>query len=130
MKAKAVFQAQGERRISIALGEGEQAIIGNRRAISGEGPGTPAYDLSEILPADHLEGVAGEHALLTFQDGDFWVKTLDENETRIGPIEVVPGHLFRLVHGDTIRFGGAELSFLVQELGADPSPVARASAEN
>ncbi len=129
-KAKAFLQASDERQISIALSEGEQGVIGNSSAIAREEPGQPAYDLSEILPAEDLEEVAVEHALLTFEEGDFWVKTLNGNETRIGPIIVVPGHFFRLVHGDTIRFGDAELSFQIQELGENPSPVSRASVEN
>jgi hypothetical protein len=128
VRAKAVLQAANQGRISIALGEGEQASIGYGAASDTPEPEQPSYDLGGVLPAEDLDKIAVEHAVLTFKEGDFWIKALDGYETRIGPIVVVPGHYFRLVHGDTLKIGSAELTFYVRELGENPSQLARASA--
>jgi hypothetical protein len=114
-KGRAVLESADNEGISIELVEGEQAIVGQSKS----GSGQPDYDLSKVLSPETLEGVGSEHATLAFREGSFWVQALGEHETQIGKMTVVPGHLFRLVDRDRVRFGEAEFIFRVLEQAED-----------
>jgi hypothetical protein len=115
-KAKAILKAVNYRRMSIELGDEEQVVIGTVKDAEVTTSERPDYDLGTILPSDRLEDVARRHAILTYKEGDFWLKSLDEHKTWLGPHVLTPGFFFRMFDGDAIRFGRAELTFCIQSV--------------
>ena len=124
---KATLEASNHKRMLVELGVGERVIIGYERSAQEVGAQRPDYDLGTIMPPDQLEDVAPAHAALTYHDGAFWVEPIDEHETGIGLYVITPGHPSRIVDGDDLRLGSAELTFHIEKLGQDPGPVTRAS---
>jgi hypothetical protein len=124
---KAALEASNHKRILIELGVGERAIIGYDRGARETSAQRPDYDLGTIMPPDELEDVAPAHAALTYRDGAFWIETIDEHETGIGLYAITPGHPSRVVDGDDLRFGSAELTFHIEKLDQHARPVTRAS---
>jgi hypothetical protein len=128
--AKATLKADGLNRIVVELYPEQQAVIGYDAPDRRPSAAQPDYDLGRVLPPEQLDDVAVAHATLTYHDGDFWVEPVDEHEVSIGQYEIVPGHASRIVEGDALRLGNAELTFHILELGPDASPIARRSVEN
>lgn len=116
-KARAILEASHGGYFSIELDDEEQVIIGYYKNANAKASEWPDYDLGAILPPDKLEDVARRHAILTYKEGDFWVKSLDEHEIWFGPYVVTPGFFYRMFDGDMIRFGQAALTVCIQAVG-------------
>jgi hypothetical protein len=116
-KARAILESSCGEYLSIELDDEEQVIIGCYKPANAQASEWPDYDLRAILPPDKLEDVARRHAILTYKEGDFWVKSLGEHAIWLGPYVVTPGFFFRMFDGDTLRFGQTALTICIPSVG-------------
>lgn len=126
MKVRATLETSSQDYLSLELEIGEQVVIGYDVGTSTDAS-PPDYNLGELFTSEALEDVATRHATLAYRHGDFWIEALNGHRTQIGQYVVVPGQAVRVVDGDSVRFGDAELGFRIHQLGPNPSPVTRAS---
>jgi hypothetical protein len=109
-KAKACLVAPSGKRVCMELDNDEHAIIGhaNHDHIM-----PPDCDLGTFLSVEGMNSVKNKHAALTYREQGFRLEMLDDGKVWIGPYELHPGRSFRVVDGDVLKFGDAELTLRI-----------------
>ncbi len=103
----AMIGPQGDR-LWIELEEEQKVTLGHSAKAGAKASEPTYYGLEEILPDDELQKVKGEHATLTFQEGDFWLENLNQRKVWVNKYALRPDQPFRLVDQDVIRLGQAD----------------------
>lgn len=117
-KAKVALVASNDKRIWIDIEDDQEVLIGRRPQGGSETSERPDCDLGTILSPDMLVDVAVQHATLVFKHGCFWLKSLVNHNTLVGPYVLQYDHPFRLADKDVVCFGGAKVTFMVPGNGS------------
>jgi hypothetical protein len=99
--------------LDLELNEEEELVLGHAGSDAAQPAAGPDLDLGEILSAQDLKDVGLRHAVVTYRDGRFWIKTLGDHRTWIEQYVVAGDRFFKLTDGDSLKFGQAEVRFQI-----------------